>query len=108
MVGAPTRARRQAVQLGLIGLGRMGGNIVRRLMRSGHVCVVFDRDPNAVARLVEEGATGSASLAALVAGLDPPRAVWVMLPAGRATEATVAEFGRIFDRRGTLVAAGHP
>jgi 6-phosphogluconate dehydrogenase len=77
------------MQLGVIGLGRMGGNIARRLMRAGHQCVVFDRSADAVKALAGEGATGAADLKTLVAGLTAPRAVWVMLPAGAPTEDTV-------------------
>jgi 6-phosphogluconate dehydrogenase len=69
------------MQLGMIGLGRMGGNMVRRLLRAGHDCVVYDVSPQAVATLAAEGATGTASLEALVAALQPPRAVWLMVPA---------------------------
>ena len=69
------------MQLGMIGLGRMGANIVRRLMRDGHECVVYDRNPEAIAQLAGEGATGATSVADLVARLDAPRAVWVMVPA---------------------------
>ena len=77
------------MQLGVIGLGRMGGNIVRRLLRGGHECVVFNRTPDPVRQLAAEGATPSTGLADLVGKLDPPRAVWVMLPAGEPTEQTV-------------------
>ncbi len=70
------------MQLGMIGLGRMGANMVRRLMRDGHRCVVYDPDPAAVAALVAEGATGAASVQELTAELDAPRAVWLMVPAG--------------------------
>ena len=70
------------MQLGMVGLGRMGANLVRRLMRDGHRCVVFDVDQTAVAALVAEGATGATSLEDLVAKLDVPRAAWLMLPAG--------------------------
>ena len=70
------------MQLGMIGLGRMGANMVRRLMRDGHQCVVYDPAPDAVAALVAEGATGAASVQELVAALDAPRAVWLMVPAG--------------------------
>jgi len=70
------------MQLGMIGLGRMGANIVRRLMRDGHRCVVYDVDADAVRRLTSEGATGTSSLAELVDALEPPRAVWLMVPAG--------------------------
>lgn len=70
------------MQLGMIGLGRMGANIVRRLMRDGHRCVVYDVDPNAVAALVAEGATGADSIEDFMAKLERPRSVWMMLPAG--------------------------
>jgi len=77
------------MQLGMIGLGRMGANMVRRLIRGGHHCVVFDRDPEAVHRLAAEGAVGAGSLDDLISRLSPPRALWMMVPAGDATEATV-------------------
>ncbi len=83
------------MQIGMIGLGRMGANMARRLMRGGHQCVVYDRSPDAVAQLVAEGATGADSLAALAAALDGPRAVWVMVPAGAPTESTVAALGAV-------------
>ena len=70
------------MQLGMIGLGRMGANIVRRLMRDGHECVVYDVNPDAVEALAAEGATGADSLEDFAAKLDTPRAVWVMVPAG--------------------------
>jgi 6-phosphogluconate dehydrogenase len=70
------------MQLGMIGLGRMGANLVRRLERAGHQCVVFDRNQAIVRQLAGEGAVGAASLEELVAKLSPPRAVWVMVPAG--------------------------
>ena len=69
------------MQLGMIGLGRMGANMVRRLMNNGHECVVYDHDPKAVESLAKEKATGSASLDDFVARLKPPRAVWLMVPA---------------------------
>jgi len=69
------------MQLGMIGLGRMGANMVRRLLKGGHQCVVFDRSPNAVKQLVEEKAVGAASLAEFVKKLEKPRAVWLMVPA---------------------------
>jgi 6-phosphogluconate dehydrogenase len=69
------------MQLGMIGLGRMGGNMVRRLMRAGHECVVYDVHPPAVKALAAEGATGTDSLKTFVAALEPPRAVWLMVPA---------------------------
>jgi 6-phosphogluconate dehydrogenase len=81
------------MELGMVGLGRMGANISRRLIRDGHRCVVFDLDPAAVERLTTEGAVGAASLEDLVAALHPPRIVWVMVPAGDATEAAVRNMG---------------
>jgi len=69
------------MQLGMIGLGRMGANLVRRLLRDGHECAVYDVNADAVARLASEGAKGAASLGDLVAQLAAPRAVWIMLPA---------------------------
>ena len=67
------------MQLGMIGLGRMGANLVRRLMRDGHRCVAYDVNPNAVKSLAAEGATGAASLADFVARLEKPRAIWIMV-----------------------------
>ena len=69
------------MQIGIVGLGRMGANITRRLVLAGHDCVVYDVRPQSVAALADEGAVGAASLADLVAKLEPPRAVWMMLPA---------------------------
>src|SRR5262245_22835244 len=77
------------MQLGMVGLGRMGANMVRRLTRNGHKCVVFDRSPKTVNQLVEEGAVGSGSLADLVKNLQTPRAVWLMVPAA-AVDETIA------------------
>ncbi len=82
------------MQIGMIGLGRMGGNIVRRLTRNGHQCVVFDQNPAAIKALVGEGVAGSADLKQLVGQLKKPRAVWLMLPAGRITEETVEQSRR--------------
>ena len=76
-------------QLGMVGLGRMGANIVRRLMRDGHPCVVHDLSSEAVATLASEGATGADSIEAFVGALTPPRTVWVMVPAGEPTEQAV-------------------
>ena len=79
------------MQLGVIGLGRMGANIVRRLIAAGHDCVVYDRNPKIGRALAAEGAAAADDLAKLVAGLSPPRAIWLMLPAGEATEQTVRD-----------------
>jgi 6-phosphogluconate dehydrogenase len=78
------------MQLGMIGLGRMGANMVRRLQKAGHKCVVYDRTPDAVRQLAGEGATGSASLDDFVAKLSQPRAIWLMVPAA-VVDATIAE-----------------
>jgi len=78
------------MQLGMIGLGRMGANMVRRLIKKGHNCVVFDRSPKAVDELVKEKATGAASLAELVEKLAKPRAIWLMVPAA-VVDATIAD-----------------
>jgi len=78
------------MQLGMVGLGRMGANMARRLIKNGHDCVVFDLSPKTVAELVKEKATGSASLAELAKKLNKPRAVWLMVPAG-VVDKTIAE-----------------
>jgi 6-phosphogluconate dehydrogenase (decarboxylating) len=79
-----------AMQLGMIGLGRMGANMVRRLLKGGHHCVVFDRSPNVVKQLAEEKAVGASSLADLVKKLEKPRAVWLMVPAA-VVDRTIAD-----------------
>ena len=78
------------MQLGMIGLGRMGANMVRRLLRKSHECVVFDRSPKTVAALVQEGAVGTASLVDFVKKLKPPRAIWLMVPAA-VVDQTIAD-----------------
>ncbi len=95
------------MQLGMIGLGRMGGNIVRRLMRNGHECVVFDRSTDAVAALTKEGATGSSGLADFVAKLKAPKAVWVMLPAGQITHNTIVELSNLLGQGDILIDGGN-
>jgi 6-phosphogluconate dehydrogenase len=75
-------SQKRTMHLGMIGLGRMGANMVRRLMKGGHECVVFDRTPDAIKELVKDGATGATSLADFVKKLRKPRAVWLMVPAG--------------------------
>src|SRR6266404_5279593 len=79
--GTVDMKQNRIMQLGMIGLGRMGANMVRRLIKGGHQCVVFDRSPKAVEDLAKEKATGSSSLADLVKKLEKPRAVWLMVPA---------------------------
>ena len=95
------------MKLGIIGLGRMGANIARRLMRAGHEIVAFDVSPDAVAALKKEGAAGVASLAALAEALPPPRIAWVMLPAGRITEETIARLGGIFAEDDIVIDGGN-
>jgi len=95
------------MQLGMIGLGRMGANMARRLMRGGHQCVVYDRSADAVKALAADGAAGADSLAALVRGLAKPRAVWVMVPAGAPTESTVMELGSLLEAGDTVIDGGN-
>ncbi|MGA7675831.1 MAG: decarboxylating 6-phosphogluconate dehydrogenase [Rhizomicrobium sp.] len=95
------------MEIGIVGLGRMGANIARRLMRGGHGVAVFDIAADAVAALAHEGAKGADSLAALVAALKPPRAVWLMLPSGKVTEDAVLELARHLDARDTLIDGGN-
>jgi 6-phosphogluconate dehydrogenase len=83
------------MQIGVIGLGRMGGNISRRLIKNGHEVVVYDHDAKAVAALSRDGATGAGGLDKLVQQLRPPRAVWVMLPAGKITEDVIGELAKL-------------
>src|SRR6266571_1210062 len=90
----------------MIGLGRMGGNMVRRLMRGGHACVVFDRSPQPVETLAREGAAGAGSLADLVRKLAPPRVVWMMVPAAFVDDTIEALAGQLA-RGDTLVDGGN-
>ncbi|MBD8065822.1 decarboxylating 6-phosphogluconate dehydrogenase [Devosia sp. PTR5] len=94
------------MQIGMVGLGRMGGNMVRRLMRSGHDCVAYDVSPDNVAALVSEGATGSASLADLVGKLDAPRTVWLMVPAAL-TSQLAREIAALLSAGDTIVDGGN-
>ena len=95
------------MQLGMIGLGRMGGNIVRRLMRAGHSCVVYDKSEDAVRALAGEGAAPSHDLAEFVRQLDKPRAVWVMLPAGAITHSTIVELSGLLEAGDILIDGGN-
>jgi 6-phosphogluconate dehydrogenase len=95
------------MQLGMVGLGRMGANMVRRVMHDSHLGVVYDRGADAVQALVAEGATGSDSLADLVARLEAPRHVWIMVPAGSATEATVQELGGLLSAGDCVIDGGN-
>src|SRR5690349_5663419 len=95
------------MQIGMIGLGRMGGNIVRRLLRAGHACVVHDRDPAAAAGLAGEGALAQPGLAELVAALAPPRVVWIMLPAGSATEQAIGSLRELLQAGDCIIDGGN-
>ncbi len=95
------------MQLGMVGLGRMGANLVRRVTRAGHKCVVFDVNPDAVKDLEKEGATGASSLADLASKLTAPRAVWVMVPAGDITARTVSELATHLDRDDAIIDGGN-
>jgi 6-phosphogluconate dehydrogenase len=95
------------MQLGMVGLGRMGANMTRRLMRGGHQLVVSDLSPEAVKQLVGEGAVGSASLDDLAAKLKPPRAVWIMVPAGGPTEQTVQALLQRLQAGDTIIDGGN-
>ena len=95
------------MQLGMIGLGRMGGNIVRRLMAKGHQCVVYDQSLAQVGALAEQGAAGAPSIEALVGDLAQPRVVWVMLPAGDITEQTVQKLGSLLEAGDILIDGGN-
>jgi 6-phosphogluconate dehydrogenase len=95
------------MQLGMVGLGRMGSNLVRRLLPAGHDCVVYDLNTDTVKELEGEGATGTSSLEELVAALEQPRAVWVMVPAGQITEQTVSELGELLEAGDTIIDGGN-
>src|SRR6202158_1597927 len=95
------------MQLGMIGLGRMGANMVRRLMRGGHECVVFDLSADNVKQLVSEGATGSTSLDDFISKLKQPRAVWIMVPAGNATKKTVNDLAAKMEAGDTIIDGGN-
>ena len=95
------------MQLGMIGLGRMGGNIVRRLMRGGHRCVVWDRDPAPGQALASEGATAAPHVGGLVTAMDAPRHIWIMLPAGEATETMIATLAPLLTAGDTIIDGGN-
>jgi 6-phosphogluconate dehydrogenase len=95
------------MQLGMIGLGRMGANLVRRLLRDGHACVGTDVSAEAIGAVADEGMTGAASPAELVAALERPRSVWVMVPAGEITERAVTELGTLLEPGDTIIDGGN-
>jgi 6-phosphogluconate dehydrogenase len=94
------------MQLGMIGLGRMGANMVRRLMRGGHTCVVYDRSADAVAGLGKEGATGATALADFVSKLDKPRSIWLMVPAG-VTAASINDLVPLLEKGDCIIDGGN-
>ena len=95
------------MEIGIVGLGRIGANIARRLLRGGHSAAVFDVNQAAVTALAGEGAKGAASLQDLVGKLQPPRSIWLMLPAGAITEAAVAELSGILSAGDTVIDGGN-
>jgi 6-phosphogluconate dehydrogenase len=95
------------MQLGMIGLGRMGSNIVRRLTRKGHRCVVFDQNPAAIKSVTGGAVTAGADLKQLVGQIEKPRAVWVMLPAGKITEDTVTQLGELLEAGDIVIDGGN-
>src|SRR5690606_12032337 len=96
------------MQLGIVGLGRMGGNIARRLMRAGHECFVYDIDASARAGLGNDGAHPAETLEALVDALtESPRAIWVMLPAGKVTEGTLQHLSSCLKPGDILIDGGN-
>src|SRR5271167_3266962 len=94
------------MQVGMVGLGRMGANMVRRLMRGGHQCVVFDVSPKAVEALAKEGAVGASSLDDFAAKLSKPRVTWMMVPAG-VVEATLGDLESRFESGDIIVDGGN-
>ena len=95
------------MRMALIGLGRMGSNIARRLMQSGHDIVAFDLNPASVAQLANEGAVGATSLGDVAAKLEAPRMFWVMLPAGDPTETTVAALRELAEPGDVIIDGGN-
>src|SRR5262249_35186308 len=94
-------------QLGMVGLGRMGANLVRRLMRDGHDCVVYDVNQAAIKQLGGEGATGASSLKEMAEKLDAPRAIWIMVPAGDITETSVKEVAEVLEAGDAIIDGGN-
>src|SRR5271166_1613154 len=94
------------MQLGMVGLGRMGANMVRRLMLAGHDCTVFDRSPDAVAALVKDKAVGSSSFEDMVKKLEKPRAIWLMIPAAFVDD-TIAQLVPHLEAEDILIDGGN-
>src|SRR5579864_6581733 len=94
------------MQLGMFGLGRMGSNMVRRLMRKKHTCVAFDRNPDIVKGMVSEGAIGASSFSDFVNKLDKPRAIWLMIPAASVDEA-IGNLAPLLETGDTIIDGGN-
>ena len=95
------------MQLGMIGLGKMGANMVKRLLKAGHTCVVYDRSPENVKALVLVGAQGASSLEELIQKLDKPRAAWMMVPSGEPTEQTAQKLHALMDSGDVIIDGGN-
>src|SRR2546423_3945990 len=95
------------MRIAMVGLGRMGGNMTQRLIEHGHEVVVYDRNSEAVSAAAKEGAIGAADLKDVAAKLDPPRAVWVMVPSGDATNATIEALADVLDSGDTIIDGGN-
>jgi 6-phosphogluconate dehydrogenase len=95
------------MQIGMVGLGRMGSNMARRLLRGGHELVAFDVDPDAVSLLAKDGAIGAVSLQVLIEQLDAPRVVWVMVPAGSVTQTTIDQLSALMDPGDVVIDGGN-
>jgi 6-phosphogluconate dehydrogenase len=95
------------MQIGMVGLGRMGANLVRRLLRAGHEAVVYDRDTAPGQVLATEGAEPAVSLADMVARLPAPRTIWIMLPSGQITETAITEITALLSPGDTIIDGGN-
>ncbi len=95
------------MQIAIVGLGKMGGNMVKRLLQGGHKVVAYDRDAAAVEKVVKDGATGASSLADVVSKMAAPRAVWVMVPSGKPTEDTIVELSKLMQANDVVIDGGN-
>lgn len=95
------------MQIGMVGLGRMGANMARRLMAGGHTCVVYDRNPEPGKELSEEGAIAASSMKDMVQKLEKPRAIWIMVPSGKVTEDAIAELSQLLEAGDSIIDGGN-
>ena len=95
------------MQLGMVGLGRMGAGLVRRLIEDGHRCVGYDVSPDAVTAVEADGAVGAESMEEFAAKLEKPRAAWVMVPAGEITDTTIASLAEVLEPGDTIIDGGN-